>query len=122
MQPSFEAGIIEALKQMLEGIKQLHSLNHIHNDIKAENFMCKNNKIYIIDFGVMTEFNEGRSDSYSPFEGSLPYASLRAHKQRTKCFADDLESLGYTILALIVRKYGNFHDLWFSIPDDKKYS
>ena len=79
---NFEVALIEASKQMLQAIQQVHSLNHLHNDVKPDNFMCKNSKIYIIDFGVITGFGDERNtaESYSPFQGSLYYAPIRAHK------------------------------------------
>lgn len=39
-------------KQLLEGIKHLHSLNIIHRDLKPKNILLKDNIIKICDFGL----------------------------------------------------------------------
>ena len=42
--------------QMFDSIKELHDVNHIHRDIKTENFRMKGDQLYLTDFGLVTSF------------------------------------------------------------------
>ena len=53
--------LYKIIKQLCEGIKEIHSKNIIHRDIKPENiFMNDNMEIKIGDFGISKQFNPNK--------------------------------------------------------------
>jgi glycogen synthase kinase 3 beta len=55
------------LYQMIRAIIYLHSLNICHRDIKPHNFVLKNNRIFLCDFGaakIISKNNEDKNASY----------------------------------------------------------
>ena len=53
--------LYKIIKQICEGIKEIHSKNIIHRDIKPENiFMNDNMEIKIGDFGTSKQFNPNK--------------------------------------------------------------
>ena len=47
--------IFKILYQCCESVKLIHNLEYLHLDIKPENFLIKDNKIKIIDFGFVNK-------------------------------------------------------------------
>lgn len=45
------------------------------------------------------------------FVGTVPYFSVSTHEKKTQSYRDDLESLGYAILNMLVGD----HNLWFEL-------
>lgn len=41
---------------MTECVEELHKNGHIHRDIKPESFRLKDDKVYILDFGLSKEY------------------------------------------------------------------
>ncbi len=41
---------------MLEAIEEIHKVGYIHRDVKPSNFRMKGDKVYLTDFGTITEF------------------------------------------------------------------
>ncbi len=63
---------------MLENIKSFHEKNHVHKDIKPENFRMHGDQVYTIDFGTVEKYiDNGKHvvDIPAAFIGSLFYAS-----------------------------------------------
>ena len=53
--------LYKIIKQICEGIKEIHNKNIIHRDIKLENiFMNDNMEIKIGDFGISKQFNPNK--------------------------------------------------------------
>lgn len=102
-------------------LKEIHSLDIIHQDIKPDNFAIGCNKfkkdIYIFDFGL-SKFKE---PIYKPDQktnsllGTIRYASIRAHQGYPLSYRDDFESLMYMIIYLYNRKLP-----WQGIKGDTK--
>jgi serine/threonine protein kinase len=66
---------------MLDAIEELHSVGYIHKDVKPDNFRIQDNRVVIIDFGLIMEYN--RDGWHFPrerygFEGNLFFGSTRA--------------------------------------------
>lgn len=108
---------------MLLALLQVHEQNATHNDVKPENFRCKDGIVIITDFGILKTM-EGddrlKEGALSPFDGSLHYCSVSSHKWVIRTYRDDYISLAYTILSLIVYFYKQGPKFWFELPDDNK--
>lgn len=102
--------------KMLEAVRQVHSTGHIHRDVKPDNFRVHEGKVYITDFGTIQQIVDDNGQFKAKYEdgafvGTIPYFSVNAQQQKTQSFRDDLESLGYAILNMLV---GN-QNLWFEL-------
>ncbi|CDW79217.1 protein kinase domain containing protein [Stylonychia lemnae] len=90
--------------QMLQQLENLHRMGLIHRDVKLENFMIKDNQVYLIDFGASLKYKDG--ENHIPFKSKseiygTPYAaSLNSHRCFEVARADDLISLIYSLLWL----------------------
>ena len=80
---------------------------YLHRDIKPDNFRIHDCRVRITDFGLITE---PAKQTMSKFLGTPYYACLAAHDVRALTFIDELESLAYNILSLIVGD----GELWFN--------
>lgn len=71
-------------------IEHFHNKNHIHRDIKPDNFVMgrdKNeNKLYIIDYGLAKKYRSSTTKQHIPYKthkkltGTARYASANALK------------------------------------------
>ena len=54
-----ESEVIEIVSELLNAINFVHQKNIVHRDIKPSNIIrnCENNKLVLIDFGAVMEFN-----------------------------------------------------------------
>ena len=93
--------------QMLTRIEFVHSRHFLHRDIKPDNFLVgtakKQNKVYIIDFGLAKRYI-GKDGKHIPYRenknltGTARYASINTHLGIEQGRRDDLESLCYVLL------------------------
>ncbi|CDW52240.1 Pkinase domain containing protein [Trichuris trichiura] len=98
--------------QCIEAIRDLHSANYIHRDIKTSNFMIGYGSktvircVYLIDFGLAKCYIDENGKHYheegqANFRGTLRYASITTHEQQHQGRKDDLWSLLYVIVEMI---------------------
>ena len=96
--------IYRLMVEALSIIENIHQLFVIHRDIKPQHFMIKNNRLYLIDFGISTFYvtdnkklkpNVQRDDSVI---GSPNYASFNLYNGHVYSRRDDLISLCYMFL------------------------
>ncbi len=93
---------------MIKRIKSVHEKNHIHRDIKPDNFMMgahdNENNLYIIDFGLSKKYRSSTKKGHIPFKnhknitGTARYCSINTHKGYEQSRRDDLESIGYVLM------------------------
>lgn len=93
--------LYEIGNNLLEILKNIHSMCIVHRDIKPDNIMfdSKGNFI-IIDLGLCAIYN---TDEYTPTPlggilGTPNYISLNVHELITPYMKDDTESLMYVLL------------------------
>jgi serine/threonine protein kinase len=94
--------------EMMQRIKYVHEKNHIHRDIKPDNFMMgfdKNeDKLYIIDFGLAKKYRSSTKKGHIAFKtgknitGTARYCSINTHRGYEQSRRDDLESIGYVLM------------------------
>lgn len=95
-------------QQMLKGLRAVHNLGIIHRDIKPANFVIgyKDPKIvYLIDFGLASDFNTGPERKNIGFRGTNTYASVRVHQYKDPGRIDDLVSWFYCMLRIMGMRF-----------------
>lgn len=98
----FTSKVVAAIAwNIVDVLKTIHSVNMIHRDIKPENIMIDtNSKIYLVDFGMCVYRSEVAKGQ---IRGTLRYASINTHKGNLVGPRDDLESLGYLLVFLLMK-------------------
>ena len=98
--------------QMFKRIKDVHKLNIIHRDIKPDNFMFGNNEnenvLYLIDFGLSKLYFKNNKhincEKNKKLIGTAKYVSINIHKGYSASRRDDLESIVYILIYLLIDK------------------
>lgn len=101
-----ENKIRNIIKQILEGLSAMHSLNIVHCDIKPENIIfedeSENNNLKIIDLGIGQIL---KCNSYlSNLKGTLPYISPELINQKYDNKVD-IWAVGVILFILVTGKF-----------------
>ena len=90
----------------------IHNCNIIHRDIKPANIAIgreeRSKFIYLLDFGLSKQYISSKTKKHFPFVqnnkfvGNARYSSINALNGGTQSRRDDLESIGYVILFLLL--------------------
>jgi serine/threonine protein kinase len=101
--------IFPMVQNMLSILNNIHCSFVIHRDLKPDNFMIKNNEIFLIDFGLSTFYIDGKTGIHfecnknrTDIIGSLLYASYNIHLGYTHSRRDDCIQLCYIFLYIIL--------------------
>lgn len=92
--------------QMVKRIQFVHSRNIIHRDIKPDNFLLKEDMLYIIDFGLSRMYKKNGVHISENIEkrkniiGTPNYVSIRVLEGKEPSRRDDLESVVYIMYYL----------------------
>ena len=98
--------------QLITIFEVIHNCNIIHRDIKPANIAIgrdeKSKYIYLLDFGLSKKYRSSKTKKHFPFVknkkliGNARYSSINALNGGTQSRRDDLESLGYLLIYLIL--------------------
>ena len=98
--------------QLISIFEIIHSCDIIHRDIKPANIAIgreeKSKYIYLLDFGLSKRFKSSKTNKHFPFVennkliGNARYSSINALNGGTQSRRDDLESIGYLLIYLIL--------------------
>ncbi|KAI7908299.1 kinase-like domain-containing protein, partial [Cokeromyces recurvatus] len=108
--------VIELGCQLISCLEYIHSKGLVYRDIKPENFLFSKSCVLethatnSLDFGLTTWWQNPKTkkpfpDSKKPIKfktGTARYASLNVHHGHTHTRRDDMESLGYVLLDLLL--------------------
>jgi serine/threonine protein kinase len=90
---------------MLAALEALHVAGYVHNDIKMDNILMKDEHLTLIDFGCASSYLSGGNHihkSFNPkFVGNYLFSSIQQMNCQTSSRKDDLVSLCYLMLYLI---------------------
>lgn len=114
--------------QMFKRLQFVHSKNIIHRDVKPDNFLLKEDMIYIIDFGFSRLFKRNgshiseKNDKRENIIGTPNYVSIRVLEGGEPSRRDDLESVVY-IMYYLLKKTISIEDKYTFLEENRdKYS
>jgi serine/threonine protein kinase len=95
-------------------IEHIHRFFVLHRDIKPANFMIKDGDIFLIDFGLSTFYLNENGEHYpnkqnNTIIGTPKFVSINIHMGHQYSRRDDLISLGYMYVYMILGDA-----IWFS--------
>lgn len=93
--------------KILDILEHIHKFFTIHRDIKPHNFMIKDGDIFLIDFGLATFYITDSGEHFpnsigNTMVGTPKFASIHIHQGCRYSRRDDLISLGYLYLCMIL--------------------
>ena len=99
--------LIQYTCKMITILQTIHNIGVIHRDIKPQNFMMKNEEIFLIDFGLSTIFVDEDLKHIEPNNestfiiGTPKFISLHIHNGKDASRRDDIISLMYLYIYMI---------------------
>ena len=112
--------------QLISIIKNIHEINIIHRDLKPKNICTKNGKIYLIDFEYSCKYKYKNkhieNTKISSIIGSYDYISEHVLNLNTPSRRDDVESIIYILIYLLLSKmnYKKYNELDYNIKKKQK--
>jgi len=99
---------------LIKSFEYIHGLGYVHRDVKPDNFIKSENDedddtVFTIDFGLSKKYIDDEGN-HLPFKsggrmvGTANFASLNVHKGHRYSRRDDLESLAYVLVWLLMGK------------------
>lgn len=110
----FLVEFMEVVKDLTDGLKELHRANIFHSDIKPQNIMCRDDKYgrkraVLIDFGSCVEVHNTSDEAYKQANGrALTMAYLPPEQTRVGCHINektDYYALGVTLAQFLSGTY-----------------
>ena len=98
-------------------IEHIHRFFVLHRDIKPANFMIKDGDIFLIDFGLSTFYMNENGEHYpnkqnNTIIGTPKFVSINIHMGHQYSRRDDLISLGYMYVYMILGDATWFTDIY----------
>mgnify|MGYP003337961787 CR=1 FL=1 len=105
------------LLRIIDILETIHKYYVLHRDIKPQNFMIKDGELFLIDFGLATFFIDETGDHYKNIPsdslvGTPKFASIHVHRGNKYSRRDDMISVGYLYLYMLLGD----NAMWFSSP------
>jgi serine/threonine protein kinase len=105
---------ITIIKSLIIIIKTIHENNILHRDLKPTNIcLDSNNKVYIIDFGIAKIYRQSgvhnKETNIKGLIGSINFSSLNVINLIEPSRRDDIESLFYILLYLLLNNENYKH-------------
>ncbi|KAI9499608.1 kinase-like domain-containing protein, partial [Zychaea mexicana] len=106
--------IVQLGCQMISILEHIHRRGIVYRDVKPDNFLFPSSSatpmLSVVDFGLATWWRNPATNKPYPQSkrriknktGTARYASLNVHRGKTHSRRDDIESLGYLLLDLIL--------------------
>ncbi|MHB1955320.1 MAG: casein kinase 1 family protein [Sulfobacillus sp.] len=96
--------------QAVERLEFVHRHGYVHRDIKPENFLVGHEDpecLYLVDFGLSKKYVNHHRQHIRPAQnkrlvGTPRYSSLNSHLGQELVRRDDMESLGFVLLYLLL--------------------
>ena len=97
--------------EMIKILKFIHDKHIIHRDIKQDNFAMdytKGQTLYLLDFGLAKQYRSSKTFEHYAMKknkkltGTARYASINALRGNDQSRRDDLESVGYVLMYLLI--------------------
>lgn len=102
--------------KMISLIETFHNSGYVHRDLKPQNFVIdycdksypKFPEVYMIDYGLAKKFK--KDNNHAPFsqkkslKGTVRYSSINTHLGIDQSRRDDMQSLGYILLYMLLGK------------------
>ena len=101
----------------LDIIEHIHRFFVLHRDVKPANFMIKDGDIFLIDFGLSTFYMNENGEHYpnkqnNTIIGTPKFVSINIHMGHQYSRRDDLISLGYMYVYMILGDAMWFSDIY----------
>ena len=115
---------ITIIKSLIIIIKTIHENNILHRDLKPTNIcLDSNNKVHVIDFGIAKIYRHAnvhnKEGNIKGLIGSINFSSLNVINLIEPSRRDDIESLFYILLYLLLNNDNYKHYDGLSINDKK---
>ena len=105
-------------EKMITLIERFHMSGFVHRDLKPQNFVieyCEKSypkypEIYLIDYGLAKQYIDPDNKKHVPFaqkrslKGTVRYSSVNTHLGIEQSRRDDMQSLGYILLYMVLGK------------------
>ncbi|MFX1257116.1 MAG: protein kinase [Promethearchaeota archaeon] len=93
--------IVQISRQILQGLKAIHEQGLIHRDLKPDNIMINEDRVVIMDLGVIKDINALTTITGNKFLGIIKYAAPEYLFDEEYDHKIDLFSLGLILYELI---------------------
>ncbi len=113
--------IMKIASKMIDILETIHRVGVLHRDIKPQNFMLRNDELYLIDFGLSTVYMDDKYNVCPPRDlssyilGTPKFASIRIHDGEDPSRSDDCISAVYILQYLL--QDGHVH--WENVQEEQ---
>jgi len=112
----------ELLRQLINGLKPIHTKGIIHRDIKPNNIIKTSNGIYkIIDFTTNRTYKDGAITTITAFQNPIYTPPELTQRETTIGKYSDIYSIGMTLVSLLSKYRNNLPNLTERLMDNSGF-